>query len=1039
MMDMEDKKNELNEGQRKVVNYGKGCLLVEAGPGSGKTTVIVERIKHLINDVGVDPESFLVITFSTKAADNLKNKLRKYLPNDIILKMQISTIHSFCLDYLKSKNQSLTLIDDDASERKTLLIKKFREELGFVNEATVLDYHIPAVLKKFGEYTCFNVDSDELIEKISDSRPISKYYIDFVDSLDYFSKKRIDDSDKILEKLRKEKPDECNDWDVFRDSWYNARYLQIAKAYPKYLELLDEYDYVDYDTLQLKALKELENNPQTKYKTIFVDEFQDTDPLQYRLFQVLRKNADYFTAVGDVDQHIYAFRSSFNDFFDEDIRLNNLSHLSLDVNYRSTDNIVELTEEFIQCRRKDTSQKHMVGSGKPYNNPNFLIENTNSDDEAQVIYDIIKELKDKKSIKDSDVAILYRKHSDATIDNLINKFNCDDDIDYSIRGRSNLSGQGEVKSMITMLWYVSRKTHCGYVPSNDELDKKSELNLMAFCQDHFRPALDKSTQDYLRFLQQSFYDRVMDIGKKCPKKEGDGSPMFARTLKKNKTQDTLNEIFRHVEMPVIDINEIECEKDMEFFRKLEEIRTKAISKEPPEILKVFYELLSLMNCFDDVESDYKKMANLAVLTQTISNYETFISETDVRGLLFFLRRTIESYDAYAEDGKGVQLMTIHAAKGLEFPVTIIISLEKDNFPMANNDPEREKDYIFPNDTYYTPNECLAYKTVIKENDDGELVPQSISIEEENHLNDEEEERILYVAMTRAADLLILSTIGEPPEQIDRIRNCTEELNLDDLSEVTICEHYGNPEDEKLVLNYSKYTQYSSCPFKFNLGYNLGFTRSGRKAANRGTVFHNIMEEANNNLIDGHVLSEDELNELIHDYYKSMFDIDENPEEFEEFKENVVNYYETYSLNKDVIGAEYDFEIDRGDYLFNGSIDLIYKVGENELEILDYKYAKYDDDHIKGYTKQLHLYAAALKSLPEFDDFTIKKAITHFVLDDHKHEVDITDEKIAKELKGLDEAAQCISCGLSNLDKVEKYFPKVKDGCEKCSYRVFCKH
>ena len=112
---------EFNENQKKVIKYGKGPLLVEAGPGSGKTTVIVGRIKYLI-DKGVDPESFLVITFTTKVADNLKNKLREKLSNDIVLKMQISTIHSFCLEYLKSKNQTVTLIDDDTSEKKILFI-----------------------------------------------------------------------------------------------------------------------------------------------------------------------------------------------------------------------------------------------------------------------------------------------------------------------------------------------------------------------------------------------------------------------------------------------------------------------------------------------------------------------------------------------------------------------------------------------------------------------------------------------------------------------------------------------------------------------------------------------------------------------------------------------------------------------------------------------------------------------------------------------------------------------------------------------------
>ena len=174
---------EFKGNQKKVIEHGKGALLVEAGPGSGKTTVIVERIKELIKN-GVDPESFLVITFTNKAADNLKYKLRKELEDkDMVLKMQISTIHSFCLEFLRSKNMSLTLIDDDASEKKTLFIQKFKEKLGFTGYSTILDYQIPAVTDKFGEYSGFKVDSQKLFEIISDSRVVSQDYIDFVNSI----------------------------------------------------------------------------------------------------------------------------------------------------------------------------------------------------------------------------------------------------------------------------------------------------------------------------------------------------------------------------------------------------------------------------------------------------------------------------------------------------------------------------------------------------------------------------------------------------------------------------------------------------------------------------------------------------------------------------------------------------------------------------------------------------------------------------------------------------------------------------------------
>ena len=118
-------------------------------------------------------------------------------------------------------------------------------------------------------------------------------------------------------------------------------------------------------------------------------------------------------------------------------------------------------------------------------------------------------------------------------------------------------------------------------------------------------------------------------------------------------------------------------------------------------MEVFYQLIGLSNIYEN-ELSYIEIANLAILTQSISNYESFISDTNFRGARFFLSDAIEDYDSYQKEGNGVQMMTIHSAKGLEFPVTIISSLEKDKFPMINKDPEREKDNVFPNDTYYTP-------------------------------------------------------------------------------------------------------------------------------------------------------------------------------------------------------------------------------------------------------------------------------------------------------------------------------------------------
>lgn len=1003
-----------NKEQIDVIEFGKGNLLVEAGPGSGKTTVIVERIKRLI-DEDVEPESFLVITFTRKAAENLKVKLKRELDEEKVKKMQISTIHSFCLEFLKDRNRTIHLIDDDSDERKALFVRKNKRKLGFTGVNIVKNNQFASVVDKFAEYTNFKVKPDELIRYVESERTFSPEYEQFISENPYFSSRKIKEAG-------------------FKDDWYNARFQQIARSYEEYMKMLDDNSLVDYNTLQLKALEELESDGETKYKTVLIDEFQDTDPLQYRIFKILLRQAEYFTVVGDIDQRIYSFRSTFRDYFEELESEFETTRISLNCNYRSTENIVNLTDSFISYQRSENSKKELKAYNREYDNPSFIIETDLPKQknrrkpayeiEAHKIFDIIQRLDENKQIKDlSDIAVLYRKHSSHTIATLISLLQ-DADIPFNVRGSRDLKAQKEIKAVIIMWWYITRKLDDSYISSQDEYNW---ISLQGFYDEDLQGtfwSFADSTKQYLQGIQETFEDEVARVRNELSPPKRGGPKKFSTTH--NEEEPILIEIFRNVEKPVVDLDKITDEKDREFFERLEFLRDKTFSKERPEILKVYYEMLSMSGYFDDADSSINQVSNLAMLTQMMSNYEEYIAPDDIRGFYYFLTQSVRNYGAHYADEGGVQLMTVHAAKGLEFPVTIVSSIQNDGFPMSVKDPKRKSPNIMFKDTFYTPNECLEYKYFTDEN--GECRP--ITIEEENEQELEEEQRVIYVAMTRAADLLILSCMGELPERVENIRDCLTPFSFEALGDVEIRKHFENSEEESLVMNYSKYTKYCSCPFKYNLGYNLGFTRPGAKAANRGTAFHEIMEKVNLELLEGNEIDKDELLEITDEAYGSMFDIKENPEEYGEFRNNVIDYYNKYSINRDVLGAELDFEIDRGDYLLNGAIDLIYRTGENEIVILDYKYAEYDEDHIDGYIKQSHLYMAAVRQLPEFRDYTVKKAIIHFVLGDYQYEVEVNDDEINDELQKLDAVAENINGG--------KEFPKVSNDCETCSYRIFCK-
>ena len=149
---------DLNEEQEEIVTYDGGKFLsVEAGPGAGKTRVLIEKVNYMVNELGVDPETLLIITFSTKAAEELQERLAEgdLLKSDV-QKMHISTIHAFCGRLLEENGQvGLNLISDDAGEKNLLFIGKHMEELGFVKEAYMSNSEISTIAEKYRKSSTF--------------------------------------------------------------------------------------------------------------------------------------------------------------------------------------------------------------------------------------------------------------------------------------------------------------------------------------------------------------------------------------------------------------------------------------------------------------------------------------------------------------------------------------------------------------------------------------------------------------------------------------------------------------------------------------------------------------------------------------------------------------------------------------------------------------------------------------------------------------------------------------------------------------------
>ena len=991
----------LNENQQKVVEYnGNKPLLVEAGPGSGKTRVIIERVKFLINELKVNPSSLLVITFTRKAANELKDRLSEDIPKNIINEMQISTIHSFCLDFLKKRGNVTNLIDDDSGEKRRLFIQKYKYKLGFKNEFYLADYQIPSVINKFDEYTTFKVDIDGLIDYIKQTRPIDKEYVDFVNSFKFFPSKKVRENEK------------------FKKSWYNARFLQTPKAYVKYLELLDLFNAVDYNTVQIKFLESLKENPETQYTNILVDEFQDTDPVQAEIFEILLKNAESFTAVGDVDQSIYSFRGSFRDYFEEFYNKYNAELISLNYNYRSTNNIIRTSEAFIKPQRKEYSKKYLVGA-RNEDKASYILESLDPQEEAQKIFNLIKDLKDNGKIRQySDVAILYRSIvSNKNIPFLIDEFK-KNDISYHISGTEDVIESDEVKSILTLFYYIARKLDHSYGMSNLE---KEWLNLRAFCGIDFIPKFRKlavETKRYLMELQENFENDVLKTekevyfeltGKKSRKKKFNG--VFTRN------EDVLIEIFKRVNKPVVDLDLIEDAGDREFFTELEKLRENVFSSDEEDkltILEVYYELLNLCGYFDDLvinNGDYElELENLSKISRTIFNYESIISANDVRGLFFFLTNVIEGYGTSSSDVDGVQLMTVHKAKGLEFPVTIVSSLSEYNFPLAPRDPMREKDNINKDDTFYTPNKFLEYK------DCSEADEVNLGLAEEN--------RVIYVAMTRAQDILVLSVVGKMPEEICRISNYfNKNLDLDNISVSSVG---SKPEENKLNLSYSSFADYNNCPWRYNLLNKLHFKVSQKEVTKRGSIIHEALDVINQEIKDSGEISKENIEKIAKDTYYLHGGTDE---EFDDYMDSIFDYYNEIGFDITVVDSEVPFSIDRDNYRFNGAIDLIYKNQNGEYGILDYKNTIFKDYNREKYAQQLLTYILALKNDSKYCDIEITEAKIYAIKSRSLIDFNIGESRLATQKEEIQNTADLINS--HEFNKNESSY------CNICEFLKYC--
>lgn len=388
---------QLNDMQKKAVTCTEGPLLVLAGAGSGKTKVLTTRIAYLINEKNVDPSSILAITFTNKAAKEMKDRVIKLIGN-IGYSMKISTFHSFGLSILKEHcdllgySKNFTIIDSDDS---MTLIKKIVKDL--------------------------NLDSKIFNPKMIRNK-ISGAKNELMDPSEYVRFANTDMEEKIV---------------------------SVYERYQKRLKLNNSFDFDDLLMLPIKLLKE---NPdvlkqyQEKFKYVMVDEYQDTNQAQYILTKMMSAKYKNICVVGDNDQSIYMFRgANYRNILNFEKDYKNTSVILLEENYRSTKNILDVANSIIK-NNKSRKDKTLWTN----NDDGLKIKYHRSSNEKDESFYVVSEIKKllNNGVPLSEIAVLYRANAQSrNIEEVLLR----DNIPYKVVGAFYFYNRKEIKDLIAYL------------------------------------------------------------------------------------------------------------------------------------------------------------------------------------------------------------------------------------------------------------------------------------------------------------------------------------------------------------------------------------------------------------------------------------------------------------------------------------------------------------------------------------------------------------------------------------------------------------
>lgn len=609
--------DKLNEQQKEGVFTTEGAVLILAGAGSGKTGVLTHRIAHLIDDLGVNSYNILAITFTNKAAKEMKERVDRLVGMGAD-SAWIMTFHAACVR----------------------ILRRYICRIGYDNNFTIYDTD----------------DQKSVIKDILKRKNLDpKQYKDRT----------------ILSVISNAKDNLISPDDMYQSSGGNYNTMKTAEIYREYQEQLKKNNAVDFDDiigLTVKLFnedKEVLRYYQERFRYIMVDEYQDTNRAQFNLIRLLAGGHGNLCVVGDDDQSIYKFRGAdINNILDFEKYFNDAKIIKLEQNYRSTQKILDVANEVIKnnAGRKD---KRLWTSVKDGTKVIFNVYENGYEEARGIAEDIAhRHLHDRKDY--SDFAILYRTNAQSRSleEKLIEK-----NIPYRIYGGINFYARREIKDILAYLKTIDN--------ARDDLAVKRILNVP---KRGIGAASVAKVDDYAYENDITFYVAL---------RQAREVPGLQRAISKVEG----------------------------FVTQIEVLKSKSQYIGVGKLIEEIIETVGYSDYIDaESESDEQateRRQNIDELISKAVQYEETVDEPSLSGFLEEVA-LVADIDNLDENNDMVSLMTIHSAKGLEFPIVYLAGMEDGLFPS----------YI------------------------------SISTGDESDI--EEERRLCYVGITRAKETLIMS-------------------------------------------------------------------------------------------------------------------------------------------------------------------------------------------------------------------------------------------------------------------------------------------